>query len=167
MRFVWYLHGICLKFAWNVPVICQRYVEYMHKKWLRFSEIFLRLPEVCLRFAWDMAEICLICAWDMPEIWLKYTWDMSEICLRYAWDRKGWIGKDLLNSFDWQRWKTKNVTPWLRDSVTPWLKFWLLERLSPLKMFVTNFNLSKIVCRLHKGQLTVSQTCWWSVLLAL
>ena len=33
-----------------------------------------------------MPEISLRFAWDMPEIWLRYVWDMTEICLRYDCD---------------------------------------------------------------------------------
>jgi len=44
------------------------------------------MPEICLRYAWDMLEICLRDAWDMFEICLRYAWDTPEIALRYAWD---------------------------------------------------------------------------------
>ena len=33
-----------------------------------------------------MPEISLRFAWDMPEIWLRYVWDMTEICFRYNCD---------------------------------------------------------------------------------
>ena len=44
------------------------------------------MPEICLRYAWDIIEICMRYAWAMPELCLNYAWDIPEICLRYTWD---------------------------------------------------------------------------------
>ena len=52
------------------------------------------MPEICLRFAWEMLEKCLRYARDMPDICLRYAYNMpymtymTEILLRYALDTR-------------------------------------------------------------------------------
>ena len=117
------------------------------------------MPEIWLRYAWDMSEIYLRYAWDMPEICLRYALELPEICLRVS------VSQSLSQSWDLNS----------RDGLTDWLTDWpalVLNMLSHLKSQigdqsnVTKDNLSLEFSRQNnveeKMKLSITVQ-WWAV----
>ena len=92
------VNNVSLNWCWKIIIFI--YEPCFSQKITSSLPIVYLLPEICLRYTFDIPSIFIRYAWDiwdMPDIRLRYTWDMHNkymrytqnkpgICLRYSWD---------------------------------------------------------------------------------
>ena len=89
--YAWDFSEICEKYqrsTWDVPEICLRVARDMPGIWY-LADISLTfswyIPEICKRFKRDLLDLPDVCV--IPDMGLRYAWEMNEIYLRllYVW----------------------------------------------------------------------------------
>ena len=67
--YTWDSPMICLKNAWDILEVDRIYLKYTWDIFLISQDI----PEIYLRYTWDIPEIYLVNIWDIPGIYLRYS----------------------------------------------------------------------------------------------
>ena len=68
-------------YTWDTPMIC-----------LRNAWDILEVDRIYLKYTWDIFLI----SQDIPEIYLRYTWDIPEIYLVNIWDIPDYLPSPIL-----------------------------------------------------------------------